>query len=80
MSKPLVNRRPFAKIVTVLAIAFGIGLGLCGLSSVLPSHDLGMNWLSWLSLPIMVVSLLGLILTLIAWVIRIVIDGLRKGL
>jgi hypothetical protein len=80
MSKPLVNRRRFAKIVTVLAISFGIGLGLCRLS-ILPSQDnLDINWLSWLSLLIMVVSFVGLIVTLISWVIRIVIDGLRKGL
>lgn len=71
MSKPLVDRFPFAKTVTVLAIAFGIGLGLCGLSAVLPSsgEEFHTNWLSLPSLLIMVLSFLGLIITLIIWVI-----------
>ncbi len=32
MSKPLVDRIPFAKIVTVLAIVFGVAIGMCGLN------------------------------------------------
>ena len=32
MSKPLVDRIPFAKILIGLAILFGLSLGLCGLS------------------------------------------------
>ena len=31
MSKPLVDRIPFAKILIGLAILFGLSLGLCGL-------------------------------------------------
>jgi hypothetical protein len=71
MSKPLVDRFPLAKTVTVLAIAFGIGLGLCGLSAVLPSsgEEFHTNWLSLPSLLVMVFSFLGLIITLIIWVI-----------
>ena len=66
----MVNRVRFAKIVTVLAIAFGIGLGLCGLWAVLPSSDeeFHTNWLSLPSLLIMVLSFLGLIITLIVLV------------
>lgn len=77
MSKPLVDRIPFAKIVTVLAIAFGIGLGLCGLSAVLPSSGEGfhLNPLSLPSVLIMVLSFLGLIMTLIVWIITRAIGG-----
>jgi hypothetical protein len=32
MSERLVDRIPFAKIITVLAIVFGISLGLCGVT------------------------------------------------
>jgi hypothetical protein len=67
----LADRSPFAKIVTLLAVAFGIGLGLCGLSVVLPSSDTEFhtNWLSLPSLLIMVLSFLGLIVTLLIWII-----------
>jgi hypothetical protein len=34
---------PFAKIVVVLAIAFLVGLGLCGLSFVLSAHGFPSN-------------------------------------
>lgn len=77
MSKPLVDRVPFAKIVTVLAIAFGVGVGLCGLSAVLPSsgEPFRVNSLSLPSLLIMVLSFIGLIITLIVWVITRAISG-----
>ena len=77
MSKPLVDRLSFAKIVTVLAIAFGIGLGLGGLSMVLPSsgQEIRTNWLSLPSLLIIALSFLGLIITLIVWGIMIAIGG-----
>jgi uncharacterized membrane protein len=35
MSERLVDRIPFAKIITVLAIVFGLSLGLCGVTFVL---------------------------------------------
>jgi hypothetical protein len=77
MSKPLVDRFPFAKTVTILSIAFGIGLGLCGLSAVLPAsgEEFHTNWLSLPSLLIIVFSFLGLIFTLIVWVITSAIGG-----
>lgn len=65
------ERSVFAKIMTILAVAFGIGMGLCGLSVVLPSSDseFHTNWLSLPSLLIMALSFIGLIATLL---IRIV--------
>lgn len=73
----MLDRFPFAKIVTVLSIAFGIGLGLCGLSAILPStgEEFHTNWLSLPSLLIMVLSFLGLIVTLFVWIIASAIGG-----
>jgi hypothetical protein len=73
----LVDRFPFAKIVTVLSIAFGIGLGLCGLSAILPAsgEEFHTNWLSLPSLLIMVLSFLGLLVTLLVWVIASALGG-----
>lgn len=61
----------FAKITIGFAAAFLIGIGLCGLSYVLPSSDseFHTNWLSAPSLLLMVVSLPGLLVTLVCWVI-----------
>ena len=66
MSKRLIDRISFAKITTILAISFGIGMGLCGLSFVFPSrgNEWGMNGLSLPSLLVMLISFLGLIITL----------------
>ena len=73
----MANRLSFAKIVTILAVAFGIGLGLCGLSAILPSsgEEFHTNWLSLPSLLIMVLSFLGLIVTLLIWIISSAIGG-----
>jgi hypothetical protein len=62
-------RFPFVKIFT---IAFFIGYGLVALSAGL-GHSSRENfnmWLFWPSLAVMVLSLLGLFITLIVWVIR----------
>jgi hypothetical protein len=50
---------------------------LCGLWAVLPSSDeeFHTNWLSLPSLVIMVLSFLGLIITLIVWIVARVIHG-----
>ena len=73
----MADRSRIAKTVTVLAIAFGIGLGLCGLSYVLPSSDseFHTNWLSGVSLIILVLSFLGLVVSLIIWAITGIIGS-----
>ena len=73
----MADRSRFAKIVTVLAVALGIGIGLCGLSFALPSSDneFHTNWLSGVSLLIMVLSFFGLIITLIIWAITGIIGS-----
>jgi len=67
----LSERSVFAKTMTILAVAFGIGMGLCGLSAVLPSSDSEFHatWLSLPSLLIMALSFLGLIATLLVRII-----------
>lgn len=73
----MADRSPFAKVVTVLAVAFGIGLGLCGLSAILPSsgEEFHTNWLSLPSFLVMVLSFLGLVVTLFVWIVASVIGG-----
>jgi membrane protein implicated in regulation of membrane protease activity len=72
MSERLVDRIPFAKIVTVLAIVFGISLGLCGITFVLSmgggrSGGFLMGF-GILELVVLGVSLAGLLLTLLVFV------------
>ncbi len=70
------ERSRFAKIVTLLAVALGIGMGLCGLSAVLPSSDSEFHttWLGLPSLLIMVFSALGLIVTVVVRIIGSAFD------
>jgi len=66
MSERLVDRFPFAKIITVLAIVFGVSLGLCGVTFVVALSGGKDNFLAGfgiLELIAMGVSLAGLLLT-----------------
>jgi hypothetical protein len=74
MSKPLVERITFAKVVTVLAVAFGLGIGLCGLDYLLAANGIGKSTeefgvgpLDAVSLVVMVLSALGLVVTTFFW-------------
>lgn len=76
----------FAKIVVVFAVAFGIGLGLCGLDFLLAAHGIGKSTqefgvgpLDAVSLWVMFVSGLGLVVTVIVWASWMVIGNLRHG-
>jgi hypothetical protein len=78
---------PFAKIVTWLAIAFGVALGLCGLNLVLaagmgamrtPAGSMAMPIVTVLGLGGLVVMLITgplLLITVVAWVITSAIGG-----
>jgi hypothetical protein len=74
MSERLVDRIPFAKIVTVLAIVFGISLGLCGITFVFSMGGGGGRGggffvgLGILELVALGVSVAGLLLTLMVFV------------
>jgi len=73
ISKPLVDRIPFAKILIGLAILFGLSLGLCGLGiaqiwngkSVPPGMDRLMNQAAGYDMLAMVLSAAGLLATAI---------------
>jgi len=82
MNERLVNRIPFARIVTVLAIVFGISLGLCGLTFVISSGgNIGgdsLFTLGMLELAALVGSATGLVLTLVVFVTLAVIGRFSK--
>ena len=77
---------PFAKIVVVLAIAFGVGLGLCGLSFVAASagfkshEEFGVDsiGIASVSLIVMILSAAALVLAAMAWGLA-AIFGRGKG-
>ncbi len=87
MEKPLVDRIPFPKIVTVLAVAFGVGLGLCGLSAALTIGGAQRNSFlvsilmsaGVLELIVIAVSGVGLVATTIAWVVLSVVGSFSRG-
>jgi hypothetical protein len=75
MSKPAIGRNPFAKIVAVMAVGFGIGLGLCGLDYVLAANGIGKSTeefgvgpLDAPSMIVMALSACGLVIATILWV------------
>ena len=76
------NRFPFAKIVVILAIAFLVGVGLCGIDYWLGSQGIGKSGeefsvgpLDAPSLIIMFLSAACLILTLIVWMIAAIVSS-----
>src|SRR5579863_7273749 len=85
MSSPHGSGFPFAKIVVVLALAFIAGIGLCGLDYFLASQGIGKSHqefgvgpLDAVSLAVMVLSLAGLVLMLIAWAISAAVGSFSR--
>lgn len=67
----LLERINFPKVVTVLAITFGVAIGACGLTA-LGSAKGGGNYLVTLGLielAVILLSALGLIVTVIVWIV-----------
>ena len=79
MQQPVASRIPFAKIMVILAVTFGIALGLCGMTAVFGSSSHGsgdmFGSLAVIELIVMLLSAAGLILTAIVWAIAIIIGG-----
>ena len=66
------DRSGYAKVVTILAIVFGISLGLCGLTAAISGRitETGRNLLlvaAWIEGFAIVLSFLGMIATLVLW-------------
>ncbi len=88
MSKPFVDRNPFAKVLIGLAILFALSLGLWGLGfaliwngrSVPQGMDRLMNEAAGYDVLVMVYSAAGLLVTAIIWVVLTVASSFgRQG-
>jgi len=76
MTRPRRNGVDFLKIITaVLAMIFGVSLGLCGLSSLAPGRSLASSTLFSIELTAMALSLAGMILLIPVWIITGLIHG-----
>lgn len=82
MSRSLVDSIPFARIVIVLASAFGISLGLCGITAFAGGalHGNGNLAMTFgiIELIVMALSAVALVVTVIAWVILGAIGGFSR--
>jgi hypothetical protein len=86
MDEPKKKRNYFVIIITLFAVAFGIGIGLCALDYSLANHgigksseEFGVGPLDSVSLAVMVLSAFGLVITIIIWVIVLIFCGLSRS-
>jgi hypothetical protein len=80
------GRISFPKVIAVLAVALGIGVGLCGLDYWLASRGIGKSTeefgvgpLDSISLIVMLLSALGLVITTIVWVVAAIVGGFGRN-
>ena len=82
MNERLIDRIPFAKIVAILAIVLGVSLGLCGVTAFLAFNTRsGGDFLlgfGYLELAAIVLSAVGLALTLVVFVTLWVFGGFSE--
>lgn len=67
----LLERINFPKVVTILAITFGVALGACGLTGIAATrggNDALMS-LAFIELAVILLSAVGLVLTVVVWII-----------
>ena len=83
---PWADRSVFAKLFTVLAIAFMAGVGLCGLDFWLGSkgigrstQEFGVGPLDGLSVAVMILSALALVFTGIVWAVAAIHGSIARG-
>jgi len=87
MTSPQSKSISFAKVIVFFAVAFGIGLGLCGLDYFLAARGIGKRTIEYgvgpldgVSLVVMILSAVGLILTTVLWIVVAIIRGItRRG-
>jgi hypothetical protein len=79
------DRSIFAKIVTVLALAFVAGVGLCGVDGAFfanlpgPHEEFGPNtFIGKIGAFALVLSALGLVLTTVAWLLSPPVAHIRR--
>lgn len=80
MPRPLENVN-FPKVVTVLAVTFGVALGACGLTFV-AANTKAANFLvplGIIELAVMVISAAGLVVMVIVWIVAAAIGGGTRG-
>jgi hypothetical protein len=75
----------FAKTTIVMAVAFVVGVGLCGLDYVLAANGIGKSTeefgvgpLDSLSLVVMIFSAVGLAITLVLWLAVAVVRSFSR--
>jgi len=79
MTQRLVDRIPFKKIVTVLAVVCGVSFGLCGVTPFLFSGSSRLvESFMVLELVAMGLSLAGLVLTLLVFVTLSIFSGFEE--
>ncbi len=84
MREPPSDGFPFSKVVVFFACMFGISLGLCGLSAILPQwgsnprEEFSVGAIGVISGIGIVISAFGLTLTTIAWVISSIVGGFGR--
>jgi len=86
MGKPKGKGSVFAKAFTVLAVAFVIGLGLCGLDYLLAANgigksreEFGVGPLDAVSLVVMILSAIGLVIATVAWLLVTLVRVANKN-
>jgi hypothetical protein len=85
MSERKASRISFAKVVTVFAVLFGIGVGLCGLDYLLAAKGIGKSTVEFgvgpldgVSIVVMILSAFGLVITVIVWIVAAAVGNVGK--
>jgi hypothetical protein len=85
MSKPKSKKSAFAIVTIVMALAFVVGVGLCGLDYLLAGNGIGKSTeefgvgpLDNVSLAVMVLSAIGLVITLVLWLLVTILGSLTR--
>jgi hypothetical protein len=85
MSKPLLERIPFGKIVAAQAILFGIAMGLCRLDAHMTEHgqklsrtmDETVFLTSLMQLGVITLTGIGIVVSLVLWLAAAIVSAFR---
>ena len=85
MSKPLLERIPFGKIIVVQAILFGIAMGLCRLDAHMTEHGQKLSrtmdeivfLTSLMQLGVITLTGVGIVVSLLLWLVAAIVRGSR---